>query len=401
LLAVPDGVNPESLAVEISKRSDVFYCDLNYDLDAPEAVQSSQPFIDLLGGTTIQTQQSALTLDLPQAHAIATGTAVKVAVIDVGVNLTHPALATVAQSGFDFVSNSPVAQDVPGGISSGHGTFIAGVINLVAPQATIRSYRVLDSAGRGDGFMIARAVLRAVNDGCKVINLSCVMTGKHPSLDLAIEYAHDQNVMVIAAAGNDSSQVERFPANDSYVITVAALDSTGHKADFSNYGGKIDVCAPGTRINAEFLDTSYAYWSGTSFAAPFVAAEAALIYQTNPNITWSHLKNIITSTATSVDSLNPAFAGKLGHGRINLVAALQAAQEGCCVGMRGDVNSSGSINLADLSMLTAWLIQGSGTVALPCTNAANVNGNGQIDLADLAMLTAYLTSNTITLVPCN
>ena len=125
LLGVSGSQNLDSLVTAILTRSDVFYCSLNYLLDAPEAVQSSQPFIDLSRGSTMLSQEAANTLNLSTVHALATGASVTVGVIDVGVNLTHPALASSVASGFDFISNSPIAQDVPGGKSSGHGTFIA------------------------------------------------------------------------------------------------------------------------------------------------------------------------------------------------------------------------------------------------------------------------------------
>ncbi len=400
LLLVPDSLNPETLATEIGSRSDVSYCSLNYYLDAPEAAQSSQPFLDASSGVGIKTQRAVAPIGVAAAQVLASGSSVTVAVIDVGVDLNHPALAAVVESGYDFLTNSPIAQDRPGGKASGHGTFIAGIIHLVAPNARIRAYRVLDSTGRGDGFTIAQAVLKAVGDGCKVINLSCVMRGEQPSLDMALEYAQEHGVTVVAAAGNDSTEADVFPASSSHVMAVAALDSTGRKADFSNYGEHIDVCAPGTSINAEFLDSSFAFWSGTSFAAPFVAAEAAMIYSVNPTLPGDQVRSIIRSTATRIDSLNPQFSGMLGSGQVNLLAAVLQAQQHCCIGSRGNVDGLGGIDLADLSLLVAFLTGTSGVIVLPCPEAANVDGVGAIDLGDVSLLTSFLTGGGATLPSC-
>lgn len=400
LLLVPDSLNPETLATEIESRSDVSYCSLNYYLDAPEAAQSSQPFLDVSSGVGLKTQKAVVPLQVAAAQALASGTSVTVAVIDVGVDLNHPTLTGVVESGYDFIDEGAVAQDRPGGKASGHGTFIAGVIHLVAPEARIRAYRVLDSTGRGDGFTIARAVLKAVSDGCKVINLSCVMRGEQPSLDLALEYAQQHGVTIIAAAGNDSTEADVFPASSSHVMAVAALDSTGRKAGFSNFGEHISVCAPGTGINAEFPDSSFAFWSGTSFAAPFVAAEAALIYSVNPNLPTDEVRSIIRSSATNVDSLNPEFASQLGSGEINILAAVLQAQQHCCIGTRGNINGTGGIDLGDLSLLVTYLTSAGGTVVLSCPYAANVDGVGTIDLGDVTLLTNYLAGNGVVLPSC-
>lgn len=399
LLYTQPGQNAESLAAVIATNTDVIYCTANYLLDAPEAVQSSQPFLDAVPTKDPMTQPAATTLRLPEVQAATTGTGVNVGVIDVGIQLTNPTLAPSVTSGFDYVANDSLANDEPGGIASGHGTFVAGVVNLVAPDANLVSYRVLDTTGRGNGFTIAEAVLDAVEQGCKVINLSIVMSGKHDVLDAAIEYARINNVMVIAAAGNDSSEVELFPALDSYVLSVASLDSNDQKSAFSNYNGKVDICAPGRQIYAPFLDSAYAWWDGTSFAAPFVAATAALIYSVKPTATWEEVRDALLLTAVNIDSLNPAYVGKLGEGRIDPLAAVQSMQVGCCVGTRGNVDEIGGIDLSDLSRLVAYLTV-SGTT-LPCADEANVDGQGNVDLTDLAMLIAYVVGEPITFGPCS
>ncbi len=385
-LLTDPGVDVESLAVEILTLPEVVYCEPNYLLDAPEPVQSSQPFLDEMEIGTFPDQEAALALNIPQTHELATGANATVAVIDAGVNFTHPVLTGSAVSGFDYVDNDSVASDTSGFPVTGHGTFVAGVVKLVAPDAVTRSYRVLDTAGRGNGFTIAEALLQAVADSCKVVNLSIVMNDKHATLDDAIEFARNNNVLVVAAAGNDSSEVERFPASDSYTLAVAGLDSMNLKADFSNFNGKVDVCAPATRIYSPFTDSSYAWWDGTSFAAPFVAAQAALMFSVNPNLTWEEVVDAITGTAINIDSLNPAYEGMLGEGLIDPMAALDAIGAFIC----GDIDDDGAgPNIADLSHLVDYLFRGGLPPAHP--DAANVDGTGEIpDVADLSYLVDYL-----------
>jgi subtilisin family serine protease len=383
LLAVPANLAEDSLADVISLDADVLYCSPNYLLDAPEPVQRSQPFLDVTGSTEVTTQTAATRLHLTSAQAQSTGTGVQVAVIDVGVDATQPMLDGAVLSGIDYIDSDTTAFDEPGGAASGHGTFVAGVIHLVAPDAAIIPYRVIDTAGRGDGFSITGAILDAVDRDCKVINISLVMTGKHPSLDMAIEYARNRNVLVVAAAGNDSSSSPRFPADDSYCLGVAALDSADLKPDFSNFGSHIDLCAPGTNIKGPFPDSLYARWSGTSFAAPFVAGSAAMLYALKPASTWDEIVDQLTGTAQNVDPLNPAFAGQLGSGMVNPAAAVVAWWAA-----PGDVNASGTITGADIIYLVNFVFKsGVPPVSL---NLGDVDATCAINAADIIYLVNYV-----------
>ncbi len=385
LLLAPPELNAESLAAVIASEPYVVYCEPNYILAAPEPVQGSQPFIDFDRTGTFNGQTAAAQVELASAHSLSSGAGVTVAVVDVGVNANHPVLLGATVTGFDFVDQDPVAHDEPGGSASGHGTFIAGVIRLVAPEAGIASYRVLDTAGRGDGFTIARAIVTAVNAQCKVINLSMVMSGVHSGVDHAIEYARAHDVMVIAAAGNDSTEVDRFPASDSYVLSVAAVDSNNLKTAFSSYGGKVDVCAPGAHVYAPYDDSLFAWWNGTSFAAPFVSGQAALLYAARPAATWNEVRDAIVGTSVSLDSLNPDYAGELGSGLINPPAAVLEVALAMC----GDFNEDG--NGPDLSDLTAFInylfLGGPSPTTL---SIGNVDGTAEVDLNDAIYLINYL-----------
>lgn len=385
LLITEPGQDADSLAAVISENPSVVFCTPNYILDAPEAVQSSQPFLDENVVSNPHIQSALTSLGVDEAHTVSNGAGVKVAVVDVGVNLTHPMLAGAVTSGHDYVSSDEISNDEPGGRSSGHGTFVAGVISLVAPEAQIVAYRVLDTTGRGDGFSVARAVIDAVNDGCKVVNLSMVMNTRHPVLDDAIMYAREHDVMVVAAAGNDSSDIDRFPADDSYTLSVAAVDSMNHKADFSNYGSKVDVCAPGTHIYAPFLDTMYARWDGTSFAAPFVAGEAALLFSMNPYASWNDIRDAIEENSHSVDSLNPGLEGQLGFGVIDPRAAVQGFSPFVC----GDMDGNGfGPDISDVVYFVEYVF-GSGPA--PANLAVgDLNGDGSdADITDLIYLVDF------------
>jgi subtilisin family serine protease len=295
-------------------------------------------------------------------------------------------LLAKVSSGNDYVDDDNLSQDEPGGAAFGHGTFIAGIVRLTAPDAQIIAYRVLDTSGGGNGFYIANAIIEAVEDSCNVINLSFVMNGVHPTVVKALQYARLNDVVVVAAAGNDSSLVDKFPASSAYTISVTAVDSFGLKADFSNYSPTVKLVAPGTGIYASYPGNQYARWDGTSFAAPFVSGQAALLFALNPDASWNNINNAICSLAVNIDSLNPGYEGLLGFGLIDPLATVQQSGSYVC----GDINNDGTAtNVEDLNFIVNYVFRGG---AIPANLlASNCDGRiGEPNILDLACIVNYI-----------
>jgi subtilisin family serine protease len=190
--------------------------------------------------------------------------------------------------------------------SYGHGTFVSGIVTLTAPKAEIMPMRVLDSDGRGNLFVVAEAITDAVKAGADVINLSFgTDTRPDPTkLDDAIKFARTRGVVVTASAGNESSTAEEYPAALGEVVAVSALRADlGRLATFSNSGAWVDAAAPGVRIVGPVPNRRYAYWNGTSVAAPFVAGQAALIRSRRPLLDATQTVGAITRS-TSVIQVN-------------------------------------------------------------------------------------------------
>jgi len=390
LLSTQQGQDAESLAIIIGAREEVEYCGANYYLDAPEPYQRSSAFLDAECVGTFPNQEAAQTLSLTEVQTISTGADVAIAIIDGGLNLTHPLFAAKSGgvvSGWDYIDNDSIAFDEPGGPGSGHGTFVAGIVRLTAPDAGIYAYRVLDTLGRGNGYDIASAILQAVNDGCKVINLSLGMLGRHEAIDDALKYAEDRDIVVVAAAGNDATNecsLFPFPAIKEYCLAVAAVDSLNLLADFSNYGIKIDVCAPGTQIYSPFTDTLYAWWDGTSFAAPFVSGMAALILSQHPELSWEEVHGIIMESCIDIDYLNPAYENHLGYGLIDMAAALELASNY----RRGNANGQDGIDVADAVYLIAYVFAG-GQAPYPVI-AGDANCDRLVNVGDAVFIIRYV-----------
>lgn len=390
LLGTPAGEDAESLAVIINAREEVEYCGANYYLDAAEPYQKSSAFLDAECIGTFPDLQASATLELAAVQDLTVGAGIAIAVLDGGVNFDHPEFAVKTggiHSGWDYIDSDSIADDEPGGAGSGHGTFIAGIIKTVAPAAEIHAYRVLDTLGRGNGYDIASAILQAVDDGCRVLNLSFGMLGRHDAVEDALHYAEDRDVIVVAAAGNDSTNecsVFPYPAVKNYCISVAALDTFNIRADFSNFGEKIFACAPGTGIYSTFLDTSYAWWDGTSFSAPFTAGLAGLLFSVNPNLTWEAVHDIIATTAINIDSLNPGCETMLGHGLINPVGAVEMASGYVC----GDADGSTAVDIADAVYMINYIFKG-GASPFPLTTG-DANADGVLNIGDPVFLVAYI-----------
>jgi subtilisin family serine protease len=165
---------------------------------------------------------------------------------------------------------------------------------------------------------------------------------------------------------------------------VAALDSQNVKANFSNYGEKVDICAPGTQVYAPWLDTLYGWWDGTSFSAPFVAGMTALLISLNPDLTWAQLDSAIYLTAVNIDTLNPDYIGLIGAGLIDIVAALHYVYPISA----GDINGDREINVLDISSLVNFLYK-DGIPPAP-HEAGDINGDIITNIQDITYLISFL-----------
>jgi len=245
-----------------------------------------------LNDPLISSQWGMFRIHCDQAYETGSrGSGVVVAVLDTGVNTEHPDLEDNLVEGYNFVDKNSDVTDL-----DGHGTMVAGIIAAVAnnslgivgvaPEVKIMPLKVLTSEG-GNWVDLDLAILYAVNHGAKVITMS--LGGKYSLLgaatEAAIKYAYQQGCVLIAAAGNDNSSESFYPAAYDEVIAVSAINQNDARADFSNYGSYIDLCAPGVDILSTMLNETYAYGSGTSFAAPFVAGVAALLLSKYPSLT--------------------------------------------------------------------------------------------------------------------
>lgn len=254
------------------------------------------------------------------------GSGATVAVIDTGITMVPDLKDTKFVPGYDFVNNRVEAED-----DSGHGTHVAGTIAQstnngygvagIAYEASLMPLKVLSDSGGGTVADIAEAIKFAADNGADVINMSLGGGGESQLLKQAIDYAHQKGVVLVGAAGNLNQNAASYPARFPHVIGVAALDSAGGKAPYSNFGAGIDISAPGGSaaggILQETIDPEtgtgvFRAFQGTSMAAPHVAGVAALVKAAGvkePDEVLKVLKQ--SSRVIQDDALNYFGAGQL------------------------------------------------------------------------------------------
>jgi subtilisin family serine protease len=308
------------------------------------------------------------TIQLAAAQQFTSGSGI-IAVIDTGVDPSHPALANVLIPGYDFIRNEATIPDekndlapVPAaaidattqvaesdktqglqiqgstivildgstvaildGLSLpaafGHGTMTAGLIHLVAPSAAIMPLKAFRSDGTANLSDVVRAIYYAVSHGAQVINMSFDIQSTSPQLQGAIAYATSQGVICVAAAGNEGQMEVTYPAGLPGVFGIASINSSGQRSVFSNYGTKsIFMAAPGEALITTFPGGNYAGVWGTSFSAALVSGTVGSLLGINPQLTYG--------TAAEALSAGPALDSEgLGRDQLNVLSSVMSVLE--------------------------------------------------------------------------
>lgn len=258
----------------------------------------------------------------------ATGAGVTIAIIDTGVEATHPDLASQLVAGYNFYDNNTNTSPV-----NGHGTWVAGTaagtinnglgVAAVAGNAKIMPLRVVDSAGVGYWSSIASAITYAADKGARVANASFENLLSSSSVLSAAAYMKSKNGLVVIAAGNSGTNPGLTPSTS--VISVSATDSNDAFCTWSSYGNYVTVSAPGTPIYTTGLGGTYVQVKGTSFSSPIVAGTIALMMTANPKLANTEIEKLLYSTSVDLGA-----AGRdiyYGYGRVDAGAAVKAAVE--------------------------------------------------------------------------
>jgi|GEM_PF-1179811 len=384
VLKVPKHIDILEMAREYAQCPNVEYAQPNYIRTAqmlpndPYYASSGswkQSYDDLWGLKKLQCEQA---WDLSQGENIV------VAVVDTGVDYNHPDLDANIWMNPDEIPGNGIDDDNNGFIDDvrgwdfvgasylnahedndpmdgyGHGSHCAGTIAAVGnntigvigvvPLAKIMAVKGLDDKGTGEDISLAKALIYAADNEARVISNSWGGEGESGIITDAVKYAYNLGCVVVAAAGNYSTEIrDFFPANIKEVIAVSAFDQQDKKCSFSNYGLKIDLAAPGGGINNELgggsndinnilstmndnsalgigyrafkVSPGYFRLAGTSMACPHAAGVAALILAKHPKFSNEEVKQVLRVSADDVDT--PGWDVNSGYGRVNAYKAAQ------------------------------------------------------------------------------
>ncbi len=304
------------------------------------------------GGIPESHDYSRAIMNMTEAWEIMEGSHdIVVAVIDTGVQINHPDLANNIWTneverlgvagvdddnngyiddiyGYDFVNDSPDMID-----DESHGTHCAGIIGAVrntigivgvAPRVKIMPIKFLSASGSGTTEAAIHSINYAVDNGADIISNSWGGKGESELMDEAIQRAHNAGILVVAAAGNDSSDNDElpvYPANYDNVLAVASTNEDDEISFFSNFGlNTVRIAAPGSHIFSTIPGSVWAKKSGTSMAAPQVAGALALGKALRENLSVDQYKNLLC------DSSNKILLDQVECGRMDVYSFLRAVE---------------------------------------------------------------------------
>jgi hypothetical protein len=290
LFRITDRRSVENVRTELAADSSVRSVHLNF-----RYVLQDQKSVPAEGDPA---QYALAKLRLPEAHALSRGSNVTVAVIDSGIDLTHPELKDAIAGSFDALG----AKEGP----HVHGTGIAGAIvshaRLMgsAPKARILAIRAFAAAANGaesTSFVILKSLDFAAAHGAQIVNMSFAGP-KDPLVERGIAAAAAKGMVLVAASGNAGPKSPPlYPAANPDVIAVSATDAHDRLFPASNRGGHIALSAPGVDIFLPAPDGKYQMTSGTSFSAAYISGLAALMMERNPQLTPAEVRAILIKTA--------------------------------------------------------------------------------------------------------
>jgi Subtilase family len=276
-------------------------------------------------------QYALIKMQLPQAHVLAQGGDVLVAIIDSAVDVSHPELQGVIADTFDAVRTGDKGHP--------HGTAIAGAIAAqarlkgTAPAARILAAQAFDRGQdrmEGNGYVVAKAVYWAADRGARIINMSFAGP-RDPSIEQSLLYARQKGAILVAAAGNKGPlSVPLFPAANPNVIAVTATDANDKVFQQANRGKHIAIAAPGVELFLPGLNGTYQEISGTSFAAAEVSGTIALLVERKPDLTHDDARRILMSTARDLGppGIDPHFGAGLVDAYRAVISIAPAAVAG-------------------------------------------------------------------------
>lgn len=317
VVQVPLNANEDAIARAIAKNPHIKFAEVD-GIVTPTAITNDP---------SLSSEWHIAKIGAESAWDSSTGAGIVVAVIDTGVQSSHPDLSAHLVPGWNAYNNNTNTEDV-----YGHGTAVAGAVGAVgnnaigdagvAFNAKIMPIRITDSSANTTFSIMASGLTWAADHGADVANISFGNVYKSSTMITAAQYLRNKGGEVVVAANNNA--VNEGTANTDSMITVSATDQNDNLASFSSYGPMVDVAAPGVTIYTTLWNSGYGWGSGTSFAAPVTSGVVALIMAANPALAPSQVETALFTTAKDLGAAGDDIY--FGWGRVNAAAAVLAAK---------------------------------------------------------------------------
>ncbi len=317
VVSVPD---PDRFIEEVSQCPGVRFVERDipvYALDMPAYIPDDPRYTEQWGPGAIGAEHAWM-IERGESRII-------IAVIDTGVDYTHPDIAgNYIHGGRDWINDDDDPMD-----DHGHGTHCAGIAAAVSnntlgiagvSQSSIMAEKVLDFRGNGTSSLTAAAIRHATDSGADIISMSLGATEPSRIIEEACRYAWDRGCILVAASGNGGTNRVYYPAAYDTVIAVGSVGRTGLWSSFSNYGSNLELVAPGEAILSTAPGSTYTLKSGTSMACPHISGVAALLFSRYPGMSNLDVRRRLTETADDLGA--PGRDTRYGYGLVNAFAAL-------------------------------------------------------------------------------
>ncbi|MNX81893.1 Thermophilic serine proteinase precursor [compost metagenome] len=349
--AVTDG-NVDRAIQRVEADPSVEYVEPNFRMIIPKTLDASaEASRNRAQDPNFQGSYGPKLINALEAHSRTTGEGQVIAVVDTGLDLTHPDFAGKLVPGINTAEPGKSAAD-----DQGHGTNCAGIAGSkkneqqgyigVAPGAKLMPIKVLGADGSGSDASVAEGIRWAADHGATVISLSLGGPVASKTGAEAVKYALSKGAVLVAAMGNNGTGQESYPAAYPGVISVGATDINDKVTSFSQYGKWISVTAPGYSILSSFpsyrvsgltqyeknkagmekygmkMALGYCYMTGTSQATPHVSGIAALMRASNPSLTPAQIKAKLESAAVRTAGMSGSFDTHYGYGRVDALKSL-------------------------------------------------------------------------------
>lgn len=317
-----DGSDVMAIAPRLVDESPAEMAEPNYVATALDSVPNDPLYLQQWG--LMRTQ-------VPAAWDLTVGQGdILVAVLDSGIDPSHPELEGALTDGWDFITDDADPTD-----EQGHGTAMSGIIAAaidneqgiagIAPGVRLMPVRVLDGAGKGSYAEVMNGLIYAADRGARLINMSFGGYGESRALSLALAYAYQKGSLLIGAAGNQGIEAIVFPAADPLVIGVASTNINDERSIASNWGPHVLLAAPGERVATLLPHNAYALVTGTSAAAAQVTGIAALVFSIKPELGNIGCAQLLVDTAEDLGP--PGWDEEFGFGQVNAVQAVTKAAD--------------------------------------------------------------------------